>query len=64
MASIPEFRTILVAVHEARQQTDRVEQRAIAILHEQGYMAGLTCDQQRAVERDVRYAIEELPDVA
>jgi hypothetical protein len=44
---------IVRAVRDARGQTDRVEQRALALLHERGHMAGLTCDQQREVEWDV-----------
>jgi hypothetical protein len=54
MRPIPETRTIQAAVHDAAEQTNRVEQRAIALLHERGYMSGLTCDQQREVERIVR----------
>ena len=47
------YPAIVQAVHDARRQTDRVEQRALALLHKRGHMAGLTDDQQREVEWDV-----------
>lgn len=45
---------ILEAIAVAQSQTDQVEQRAVALLHERGHMSGLTCAEQRKIEGAVR----------
>lgn len=54
MACIPTMTEIRGAIHDAASQTDRVEQGAMALLHERGAMTDLTCDQQREVADIVR----------
>lgn len=56
--NLPTIEEIARAVYDASQETERLEQRAIALLHERGSMAGLSCDQQRQIEEYVRDQIE------
>lgn len=58
MACKPTTSEIRGAVHDAAEQTDRVEQHAVALLYARGCMSGLTCDQQREVEDEIRSELQ------
>ena len=50
------------AVSLARRESERIEQRAIGLLHEWGEMTGLSFDEQRALESAVRSVCLEYDD--